>query len=377
MEELPLIYADNAATTMLDFEAFEAMKPYLLNNYGNASQAYSFSRPAKKALRQSREIIAACIGAFPEEIYFTSGGTESNNWVIKGVPFFDSRQVIITSSVEHHAVLHACNSMERLEVPVIYMPVDKKGVILPQTLEEVITSQTKLVSVMMVNNEIGTIEPIAALCRITHEHGALFHTDAVQAVGHLSINVHELDIDMLSASAHKFNGPKGIGFLYVKKGVKINAFLDGGNQESGMRSGTENIASIVAMAVALKNNCDGMKKNREILEKLEKMFFCQLQKAEIDYIPNGSKNHIPGNISISIKDAEGEMLLHRLDLKGICISTGSACNSKNTQVSHVIKAIGVPEEYEKGTIRISLSKDNTEQEVITIVNTLIEILGSR
>ena len=273
--------------------------------------------------------------------------------------------------------MHACNSMERLEVPVIYMPVDKKGVVLPQTLEEVITSQTKLVSVMMVNNEIGTIEPIEALCRITHEHGALFHTDAVQAVGHLSINVHELDIDMLSASAHKFNGPKGIGFLYVKKGVKINAFLDGGNQESGMRSGTENIASIVAMAVALKNNCDGMKKNREILEKLEKMFFCQLQKAEIDYIPNGSRNHIPGNISISIKDAEGEMLLHRLDLKGICISTGSACNSKNTQVSHVIKAIGVPEEYEKGTIRISLSKDNTEQEVITIVNTLIEILGSR
>lgn len=371
-----MIYADNAATTVLDFEAFDAMKPYFLNNYANASQAYSFARPAKKALRQAREIIAACIGAFPEEIYFTSGGTESNNWVIKGVPSFDGRQVIITSSIEHHAVLHACNSMEQLEVPVIYMPVDKKGIVLPKTLEDTITSQTKLVSVMMANNEIGTIEPIADLCRITHKYGALFHTDAVQAVGHLAINVHELDIDMLSASAHKFNGPKGIGFLYVKKGVKINSLLDGGNQESGMRSGTENIASIVAMAVALKNNCDGMRKNRDTLQKLESLFFGQLQKAKIDYIQNGDKDHIPGNISISIKNAEGEMLLHRLDLKGICISTGSACNAKSTQVSHVIRAIGVPEEYKKGTIRISLSKDNTKQEVITIVNTLIEILNS-
>lgn len=376
MEGLLLIYADNAATTVLDFEAFDAMKPYFLNNYANASQAYSFARPAKKALRQAREIIAACIGAFPEEIYFTSGGTESNNWVIKGVPSFDGRQVIITSSIEHHAVLHACNSMEQLEVPVIYMPVDKKGIVLPKTLEDTITSQTKLVSVMMANNEIGTIEPIADLCRITHKYGALFHTDAVQAVGHLAINVHELDIDMLSASAHKFNGPKGIGFLYVKKGVKINSLLDGGNQESGMRSGTENIASIVAMAVALKNNCDGMRKNRDTLQKLESLFFGQLQKAKIDYIQNGDKDHIPGNISISIKNAEGEMLLHRLDLKGICISTGSACNAKSTQVSHVIRAIGVPEEYKKGTIRISLSKDNTKQEVITIVNTLIEILNS-
>ena len=252
----------------------------------------------------------------------------------------------------------------------------KRGVVLPKTLEGTISSKTKLVSVMMVNNEIGTIEPITDLCRITHEHGALFHTDAVQAVGHLSIDVHELDIDMLSASAHKFNGPKGIGFLYVKNGVKINSLLDGGNQEFGMRSGTENIASIVAMAVALKNNCDGMEKNRDILQKLESLFLHQLQKADIDYIQNGGRNHIPGNISISIKNAEGEMLLHRLDLKGICVSTGSACNSKSTQVSHVIKAIGVPEEYEKGTIRISLSKDNTEQDMLMIANALIEILGA-
>jgi len=376
VEELSLIYADNAATTMLDFEAFEAMKPYFFHNYGNASQAYSFARPAKKALRQARKTIAACIGAFPEEIYFTSGGTESNNWVIKGVPSLGDRGGIITSVVEHHAILHACNSMERSEIPVIYMPVEKTGVVLPKTLEGTISSKTKLVSVMMVNNEIGTIEPITDLCRITHEHGALFHTDAVQAVGHLSIDVHELDIDMLSASAHKFNGPKGIGFLYVKNGVKINSLLDGGNQEFGMRSGTENIASIVAMAVALKNNCDGMEKNRDILQKLESLFLHQLQKADIDYIQNGGRNHIPGNISISIKNAEGEMLLHRLDLKGICVSTGSACNSKSTQVSHVIKAIGVPEEYEKGTIRISLSKDNTEQDMLMIANALIEILGA-
>ena len=369
-----VIYADNAATTALDSDAFEEMKPYLLQEYGNASQPYSFARPAKKALAIARKIIADCIGAQPEEIFFTSGGTESDNWAIKGTLQYGDDRAILTSQIEHHAILNACASVERLGYPVVYLSVDKKGVITPATLNKHITGNTKLVSIMLANNEIGTIEPIKELAEIAHKHGTLFHTDAVQAVGHIPVNVRFLGIDMLSASAHKFNGPKGIGFLYIRKGTDIHSFIDGGAQEFGMRAGTENVAAIVAMAEALRKNCAYMDETESKLRKMENNFIQALIGAGIDFIPNGADNHLPGIINISIKNASGEMLLHRLDLKGICISTGAACDSVNTRVSHVIRAISVPEDYANGTIRISFGRDNRERDAQDIVDAIVSIL---
>ncbi len=371
----PIIYADNAATSRLDPEAFEAMKPYLLEEYGNASQPYSFSRTPKKAIQEARKTIASCIGALPEEIYVTSCGTESDNWVIKGLSYRNRhRRATITSAFEHHAVLHACETIERQGFPVAYIWPNGDGVITAETLNAVITNETYLVSVMFANNEIGSIQPIPELCKLAHRNGALFHTDAVQVVGHVPINVHELNVDMLSASAHKFNGPKGIGFLYVRNGVEIPPFLDGGAQESGKRAGTENVASIVGMAVALNNNCVNMEYNRSYVKSLEDLLLTKLNESGLDFIRNGAQDHIPGNISLSFKDADGEMLLHRLDLMGICVSTGSACDSKNTQISHVLRAIGLPEEYARGTIRISLSKDNTPEEIDRIFLAIKHIL---
>lgn len=368
------IYADNAATTKLDDDAFESMKPYLINEYGNPSQPYSFSRTCKKALKDSREIIADCINARPEEIYFTSGGTESDNWAIKGSAFFDfSKREILTSAIEHHAVLNACKAVERLDYPVRYLSPDKYGIIVPENLEKNITCRTKLVSVMLANNEIGTIEPIKELALIAHQHGAMFHTDAVQALGHIKIDVQKLGIDMLSASAHKFNGPKGIGFLYIRKKTDISPYSDGGLQEFGMRAGTENVAAIVGMATALKKNCAKIDYNKKKLVYLENLLLDKL--CGIEYIRNGYKEHIPGNLSLSFKDSDGEAILHRLDLKGICISTGSACDSVNVQISHVIKAIKVPDEYAHGTIRISLGKNNTESDVIKIAEALCEVIN--
>lgn len=369
------IYADNAATTKLDIDAFEAMKPYLLDEYGNASQPYSFARTPKQALKDARAIIAQCINAAPEEIYFTSGGTESDNWAIKGVAFADAeKRAIITSQIEHHAVLRACEAIEKLGHPVAYLPVTKEGIVTKEALESVITPTTRLVSVMFANNEIGTIEPIKDLCEIAHQQGALFHTDAVQAIGHVRIDVNELGVDMLSASAHKFNGPKGIGFLYIKKGTPITSYANGGAQEFGLRAGTENVAAIVGMAVALRKNYDNMENNAICLKTLEKQVVTELDSAKIDYIRNGSEEHIPGNISLSFRGADGEALLHRLDLMGICVSTGAACDTVNTQISHVLKAIGLDVEYAKGTIRISLGSNNTIEEINTLSKKLIRIL---
>ncbi len=367
------IYADNAATTKLDLDAFEAMKPYLLEEYGNASQPYAFSRAAKKALREARITVAECIGALPEEIYFTSGGTESDNWAIKSALINDGGN-IVTSQIEHHAVLRACAALERFGHQVIYIPVDSAGIVHPKLLQQLITDNTQLISVMMANNEIGTIEPIAELAKVAHKNGSVFHTDAVQAVGHIPVDVKALGIDMLSASAHKFNGPKGIGFLYIKKGTEILPFIDGGAQEFGMRAGTENVAFIVAMAVALKKNCVHMRKTEARLLQIEQTFLNALAEFGVPFIRNGAENRVPGNISISIRNAGGEMLLHRLDLKGICISTGSACDSKHTKVSHVIKAIAVPEEYAEGTIRISFGRDNNIDEALKIAKMIKEIL---
>lgn len=259
-------------------------------------------------------------------------------------------------------------------IPVRRLPVSREGIIEAELLQASISDQTKLVSVMLANNEIGTVEPVPALAEIAHKRGVLFHTDAVQAVGHIPIDVKALGVDLLSASGHKFNGPKGVGFLYIKKGTEIQPYIDGGGQESGARAGTENVASIVAMACALRKNCGRMITVSERLFRMERIFFHTLKQAGVDYIRNGADNHIPGNINISIRDASGESLLHRLDLKGICISTGSACDSGNTQVSHVIRAIGVPEEYAQGSIRISFGVNNQESDASVVATSLIEIL---
>lgn len=370
-----MIYTDNAATTKLDLEAFEAMKPWMLNEYGNASQPYSFSRKPKQALKKARETIAECINALPEEIFFTSGGTESDNWALKGTMYACGiHNGLITSEIEHHAILHSADAIKRMGYPVTYLPVDSTGIVLQSYLDQAICSSTKLVSVMLSNNEVGSVQPISELADISHFHGTLFHTDAVQAVGHIKIDVKKLGVDMLSASAHKFNGPKGIGFLYVKKGTEILPFNNGGAQEFGMRAGTENIASIVGMATALKKNCDLLEEHKAHLNLLEGELLTGLKQAGLDFIRNGSIDHVPGNVSLSFKGAEGEMILHRLDLMGICVSTGSACDSKNTQISHVLKAMKIPDEYAKGTIRISLGKDNTLEEVRTIISSLQKIL---
>lgn len=369
------IYADNAATTKLDIDAFEAMTPYFLNEYGNASQLYSFSRSAKRAIKEAREIIAACINATPEEIYFTSGGTESDNWAVKGSAFADpEKRETITSSIEHHALLRSCAAINSLGYPVTYIGATSDGVVSAHELANAINSKTRLVSIMLVNNEIGTIQPIQELCRITHENNAIFHTDAVQALGHIKVDVQELGVDMLSASAHKFNGPKGVGFLYIRKGTQIVPLSDGGAQEFGFRAGTENVAAIVGMAVALRKNCARIEEHTAHLNKLEQILLSRLSQANIDFIRNGSSNHVPGNISLSFRHVNGEALLHRLDLMGICISTGSACDSINTQISHVLRAIQLDVSYARGTIRISLSHENTMVEIDRIADCLIKIL---
>lgn len=374
MKKNNIIYADNAATTKLNSDAFEAMIPYLVDNYGNASQPYSFARKPKQALKEARTIIAECINALPEEIFFTSGGTESDNWAIKGT-FSQKKEQggIVTSVIEHHAILRACEFVERLGCKVSYISVDGSGLTTASELEKNISDDTKLVSIMYANNEIGTIQPIKELCETAHKHGALFHTDAVQAVGHVKIDVKELGVDMLSASAHKFNGPKGIGFLYIKKGTPIYSYMNGGSQEFGMRAGTENVAAIVGMAVALKENCLKIQDQTIRLKEMEKILLTVLDEAKIDYKRNGI-NQIPGNLSLSFWGVDGEALLHRLDLMGIVVSTGAACDSVETRISHVLKAINLESGYSNGTIRISLSSENTIEESADISRAIVKIL---
>ena len=363
-----MIYADNAATTPLDLSIFESVKKFSVEEYANASQPYFFAKKTKQALRYARETIANCINATPEEIYFTSGGSESDNWAIKGTAFSNpKKQLTITSAFEHHAILNSCQAIEKLGYPVFYLQPTETGLITPENLKKFITNQTKLVSVMFANNEIGTILPIKELCKIAHDSAALFHTDAVQAVGHIPIDVKNLGVDMLSASAHKFNAPKGVGFLYIRKGVKIDSLIDGGSQEFGFRAGTENVAGIVGMAEALKNNCDSLEKNQLYIQQLENIFLDNLNKSKIVYVKNGGSNTLPGLISLSFENQSGETILHRLDLMGICISTGSACDSKNTKISHVLQAVNLPENLAKGTIRISLGKYNTAEDIVAIV----------
>lgn len=371
------VYADNAATTKLDIDAFEAMKPYLLDEYGNASQPYSFARKPRLALKEAREIIAQCINAEPEEIYFTSGGTESDNWAIKGVTLCSSNKgAIVTSAFEHHAILNACHSVETIGYPVAYVYPQSSGHISVQSLKDIITDSTQLVSIMMANNEIGVIQPIEELVEVAHQNGALFHTDAVQCVGHIKVDVKELGVDFLSASAHKFNGPKGIGFLYIKNGIKIPSLHNGGSQEKGLRSGTENVASIVAMAVALRNNCAQLIDNASHIMRLEEHLLDGLSRKGVSYHRNGSGQILPGLINVSFEGQDGETLLHRLDLFGIQVSTGSACDSVNEQISHVLKAINLDTHLAAGTIRISLGRNNTIEDIDYIVDALSKIINT-
>lgn len=369
-----LVYADNAATTRLSEKAREVMQPYLSDVYGNPSQPYSFSRATKKALNEARELIAECINSSPEEIVFTSGGTESDNFAIKGFALGDARpKTVITSPIEHHAVLNSCTAMQVIGHTLRYLCVSDKGVIDVESLRGQRFENNSLVSCMFANNEIGTIQPVPRLCEIAHERGAIFHTDAVQAVGHVEIDVKSLGVDMLSASAHKFNGPRGVGFLYVKGGTKIAPYASGGSQESGRRAGTENVAGIVGMSAALKENCDEIAINQIHLRGLEAAFESELRSLGIQYHRNGV-DQLPGLLSLSFPGKSGEALLHRLDLMGILVSTGSACNGSSTEVSHVLNAICLSDELAKGTIRISFGKDNTLRDVFNIATALAKIL---
>lgn len=370
------IYADNAATTRVSDAAFEAMRPWYKEEYSNASQTYSFSENARKAIAEARALIAESIGAAPDEIVITSGGAESDNWVIKnaclGTP---ERTGIVTSSIEHHAILNACEfEREYRGRKITLVPVTKEALVREEDFAQAISPSDGLASIMLANNEVGTIEPIRELAEIAHGKGLLFHTDAVQAVGHIPIDVKSLDVDFLSSSAHKFNGPKGIGFLYVRKGIKLPPCICGGAQEMGMRAGTENVASIVGMSVALSENVKNLKESQERMLSLEKSLLSQLDEANVKYRRNGASVHTPGNISLSFEGFGGGMLLHRLDLEGICVSTGSACNSKDTQISHVLKAMNLDEDWAKGTIRISLGRYNTEEDVKAIAEAIIRIV---
>ncbi len=370
-----LIYADHAATTALSHTAKEAMEPFLQATYGNPSTLYSLARDPRKAVAHSREVIAAAIHADPSEIFFTSGGTEADNWALKGTAFQHERgKSIITSAIEHHAILNSCAALERMGYPVDTLPVDEEGIVKPNALRSTLTDNTVLVSVMLANNEIGTIEPISDLTQIAHQMGVLFHTDAVQAVGHIPVDVKTMQVDMLSASAHKFHGPKGVGFLYVRNGVHIVPLLDGGGQERGMRAGTENVAGVVGMAAALQEHMEHLVQETEYLNELSSRLIDQLKLKGLDFRMNGSHSRIPGSLSLSFKGADGEMLLHRLDLMGTAVATGSACNSKDTVLSHVIQAISVPQEYAYGTIRVTLGTDNTPEQVDRIAQQIASIL---
>ena len=373
------IYADHAATSPLSEVALRAMLPYLTDEYGNPSTLYSSARKPQEAVKEARKTVAELIGAREDEIYFTSCGTESDNWAIKGTALHFIRQVrmkIITDCIEHHAVLRSCSSLEKLGIETEYLPVDESGVVSPKALEKKLSERVFLVSIMMANNEIGTLEPIRELATLAHRCGALFHTDAVQAVGHVPVNVRELGVDMLSASAHKFNGPKGVGFLFIRRGTRLEPLLSGGAQERGFRAGTENVAGIVGLAAALKENCASLEQSRGYLCALSTHFIEKVREAGMACRLNGAEDRVPGNVSLSFKYSDGERILHRLDLMGIQVGTGSACNSHEKVLSHVIRAIGVPHEYAYGTVRFSFGKENTFEEIEKIVQALKKILGN-
>lgn len=372
-----VIYLDNAATTKVRPEVAEAMLPYFTEYYGNPSSVYDFSSPAKQAVHNAREIIAGSIGAQAREIYFTGCGTEADNWAIKATAdaYQDKGNHIITSKIEHHAVLHTCQYLEKQGFEVTYLDVDENGVVKLEELKKAIRPTTILISVMFANNEIGTIQPIAQIGEMAKEHGILFHTDAVQAYGHLPIDVDKLHIDMMSASGHKINGPKGVGFLYIRTGVKIRSFMHGGAQERKRRAGTENVPGIVGFGKAAQIAMETMEERAGHETELRDYLMERVME-EIPYTRiNGDRtNRLPNNANFAFQFIEGESLLIMLDGKGICGSSGSACTSGSLDPSHVLLAIGLPHEIAHGSLRLTMSEENTREEMDFVVESIKEIV---
>lgn len=370
------IYMDNAATTRVTEPVAQAMLPYLTEIYGNPSSVHAFGREARKAMEAARRQVAEALGAQPNEIYFTGCGTESDNWAIRGAAEkHKSRgRHIITSAIEHHAVLHACQQLEKEGFSVTYLPVDEYGLVSPQSLKEALREDTILVSVMLANNEIGTIEPIEELSAIAREAGALFHTDAVQAIGSVKIDVNQLGVDMLSLSGHKFHAPKGVGALYIRSGVRIGRLMEGGAQERAQRPGTENLASIVGLGKAIELACADIDGHNQKLAAMRDRMIEGILSGIPEVRLNGHpQKRLPGNVNVSVRYVEGESLLLNLDFKGIAASSGSACTSGSLDPSHVLLAIGLSHETAHGSLRFSLSEENTEQEVDQVVRALSEI----
>ena len=376
------IYLDNAATTSLKSEVLEEMMPILKENYGNPSSIYSIGRNARKEVEKSRQVVAEILGANPNEIFFTSGGTESDNWAIRGVAFAQlkkGKNHIITSKIEHHAVLHTVKELEKEGFEATYLDVDKNGFVNPEDVKAAITEKTALVTVMYANNEIGTIQKISEIGKVCHEKGVIFHTDAVQAVGHLEINVKEQNIDLLSLSGHKFHGPKGVGALYVKKGVRILNLMQGGAQESNKRPGTENVAGIVGLAKALEISMQNRQEKNKDLEKKRDFLITELLKIKRSRLNGDRTERLPGNVNISFEGIEGESLLLLLDAAGICASSGSACTSGSLDPSHVLLAIGLVHEVAHGSLRLSLDESTTMEELeytVSEVKKVVERLRS-
>ena len=367
------IYLDNAATTAVSPEVLEAMLPYFTQCFGNPSSIHSTGRDARRVVDAARKQVAAAIGAQPQEIYFTAGGSESDNWAIKGTAFAKRSKGnhIITSAIEHHAVLHTCAWLEKQGFEVTYLPVDEFGRVRVEDVEKAITDKTILITIMAANNEIGTIQTIAEIGKLAHDKGILFHTDAVQAIGAMPIDVNAMHIDMLSMSGHKFHGPKGIGALYIRKGVKIDQYLHGGAQERGQRAGTENLAGIVGMGKAIEIATQHLEENAARLTVLRDKLIDGILAEIPDVRLNGHRTQrLPNNVNVSVRYVEGEALLLRLDLAGIAGSSGSACTSGSLDPSHVLLAIGLPHEIAHGSLRLSLGTDTTEAEIDEVLDKL-------
>ncbi len=367
------VYLDNAATTAVSPAVLEAMLPYFTQCFGNASSIHSTGRDARRAVDAARRQVAAAIGAQPQEIYFTAGGSESDNWAIKGAAFAKKAKGnhIITSAIEHHAVLHTCQWLEKQGFEVTYLPVDEFGRVSVADVEKAITDKTILITIMTANNEIGTIQPIAEIGKLAREKGILFHTDAVQAIGAIPVDVNAMNVDMLSMSGHKFHGPKGIGALYIRKGVKIDQFMHGGAQERNQRAGTENLAGIVGMGKAIELAVAGLEENAARMSAMRDKLINTILATIPDTRLNGHPTErLPNNVNISFRYIEGEALLLRLDLAGIAGSSGSACTSGSLDPSHVLLAIGLPHEIAHGSLRLSLGTDSTEADVDYVLDKL-------
>ena len=372
-----LVYMDNAATTRLDPEVFEAMKPYFCEEYFNPSSAYSPAGKVAQKISEAKENIAAILGCGGKEIYFTAGGSESDNWAIKGVAHAmkDKGKHIITTKIEHHAVLNTCAFLEKCGYEVTYLPVDENGLVDPKELEAAIRDDTILISVMFANNEIGTIEPVEEIGRIARSHSVYFHTDAVQAFGHVPIDVDAMNIDLLSVSAHKINGPKGVGFLYIRKGTPISNLIHGGAQEMGRRAGTVNAPAIIGLAKAAQLAAERMKETAEHEEALrDRLIERVLEEIPYTRLNGHPEKRLPNNANFCFRYVEGESLLILLDQKGICASSGSACTSGSLDPSHVLLAIGLPHEIAHGSLRLTISKETTAEDIDYAVDTLKAVI---